>query len=184
MLRSSCGRLQSRPRGRVGQAEHCEQKAGQARELLEKYVAKETGADPAKVDSGLRRQLEVRLSQLQAAAAKAESLPGVKPKLELARLELLAYAGAEAAGVYAPPTDTELRQEYARYQQSLPAREYHASHILVADEILATAIIAELDSGKAFADVARLRSADESRNNGGDLASYPLGICPRNFSRY
>jgi len=150
--------------------------------LVDYYVRQKAGTSDG-VAPEVRARLVEELQQLRGAAAVGEkSLTSeYENAIELSRLELLARAGAEAAGVYAAPTHAELMQAYASYQQSLPASEYHAAHILVANEILAAAIIAELDSGKAFADVARARSADDSRINGGDLGWIYPGHLPAEF---
>ncbi len=50
----------------------------------------------------------------------------------------------------------------------LPKLEYHARHILVATEAFAGKIVAELEKGAKFDDVAKRESMD-SKENGGDL---------------
>jgi peptidyl-prolyl cis-trans isomerase C len=55
------------------------------------------------------------------------------------------------------------------------------AHILVANEILANAVIAELGSGDKFADVAAKRSADDSKSKGGDLGWIHPGHLPQQF---
>ncbi len=148
------------------------------RGLLDAYIAKESGIEPAKADADLRKQLAVNLAKLQAAAVKGESVKGVQARSELARLEVLAHAGADAAGVYAAPADTELKQAYARYLQTLPASEYHAAHILVATEARAMEVIEELGRGADFADLATSESADDSKARGGDLGWIRPGHLP------
>ena len=149
-----------------------------SRGLLDAYIAREAGIEPTKADADLRKQLAVKLAKLQAAAAKGESVQGVQARSELARLEVLAHAGADAAGVYAAPAEAELKQAYVRYLQTLPASEYHAAHILVATEARAMEVIEELGRGADFADLATSESADDSKARGGDLGWIRPGHLP------
>jgi peptidyl-prolyl cis-trans isomerase C len=146
--------------------------------LLDAFIAKEAGIEPAQADANLRQQLALELAKLQAAATKGGSVPGAEARSDLARLEVLAHAGAEAAGVYALPTDAELEEAYRQYRQTLPASEYHAAHILVATETQAMVVIGELGRGVAFADLAAKQSADDSKSKGGDLGWIRPGQLP------
>jgi peptidyl-prolyl cis-trans isomerase C len=148
---------------------------------VDAYIALQTGADPASIGANQRHELERKFQKLSAAAAKGTTVPGAQARAEIARLESLAHSAAEAAGVYTPPIDAELQQAYEAYLQTLPASEYHVAHILVANEILANAVIAELEGGEKFADVASKRSADDSKSNGGDLGWIHPGHLPTAF---
>lgn len=147
-------------------------------DLLNAYIVEQTDDPASSVTAERRGELQDQLKRLQAVAAEGRDIPGAAARAEIARLESLANSAAEAAGVFAPPTDAELQQAYLSYLQSLPRSDYHAAHILVASEILANAVIAELDQGKAFAEVARRRSADDTRTNGGDLGWIHPGHLP------
>jgi peptidyl-prolyl cis-trans isomerase C len=152
-----------------------------SRALLDFYVAQHAGVSPAAVSPALKAQLGQELTRLQAAAARGENVPNIAPRLQLARLELLARAGAEAAGVYVQPSDAELQQAYQAYLRTLPASEYHVAHILVATERLAADVVARLDDGANFADLAAQRSADDSKSRGGDLGWIHPGHLPEQF---
>ena len=151
-----------------------------AQSLSNYYVHEKAGVALDQVPTATRTRLLEDLKRLQAAAAVGarNEKPDVANAIELSRLEILARSAAEAAGVYAPPTDAELQLAYQAYLQTLPASEFHAAHILVANEILANAVIAELGSGKSFAEVARERSADDSKSKGGDLGWIHPGHLP------
>ena len=146
--------------------------------LLDAYIAQHAGAATGSIDAERRGELEQGFAQLSASAKLGKAVPGATASADLARLETLANEAAKAAGVYAPPADAELRQAYQAYLQTLPASEYHAVHILVANEPLATAVITELDGGEKFADVAAKRSADDSKSKGGDLGWIHPGHLP------
>ena len=88
--------------------------------------------------------------------------------LELQRLNVLQQAVSEKYLKDRKPTDQELRAEYETQVAQLPKLEYHARHILVATEQFAGKIVAELEKGAKFEDVAKRESMD-SKENGGDL---------------
>jgi peptidyl-prolyl cis-trans isomerase C len=88
--------------------------------------------------------------------------------LELQRLNVLQQAVSEKYLKDRKATDQELRAEYETQVAQLPRLEYHARHILVATEQFAGKIVAELEKGAKFEDVAKRESMD-SKENGGDL---------------
>jgi peptidyl-prolyl cis-trans isomerase C len=67
------------------------------------------------------------------------------------------------------PTDEELHKEYDAQVALMPHTEYHVEHILVANPDTATAIIASLNKGAKFEDLAKKSSTDPSNSQGGDL---------------
>jgi len=152
--------------------------------LFNYYVTQKTGVAGDKVDATLKASLLLELEQLKAAAVaeEAKASPETQEALQLQRIELLARAGATAAGVYAPPSDAELKAEYDRFAAALPAKEFRVAHILVATESMAQALIVKLDSGADFAKLAREQSADESNTRGGDLGWIVPGKLPVDFT--
>jgi peptidyl-prolyl cis-trans isomerase C len=66
-------------------------------------------------------------------------------------------------------TDQRLRVEYDKYVKQHASEQLKASHILVATEAEAKAVIAELNKGGDFAALAKKRSTDPGKDNGGDL---------------
>jgi peptidyl-prolyl cis-trans isomerase C len=79
-------------------------------------------------------------------------------------------------------TDAALKAAYdATVAAMPPVTEYHASHILVDSEGKAKKILAELQGGKAFADLAKENSTDGSAKNGGDLGWFGLGTMVKPF---
>jgi peptidyl-prolyl cis-trans isomerase C len=71
------------------------------------------------------------------------------------------------------PTEEQMQAEYERIKASNAAlgdKEYHVRHILVKDEAAAKDIIAQLQGGADFAEVAKEKSEDTgSKETGGDL---------------
>jgi peptidyl-prolyl cis-trans isomerase C len=69
-----------------------------------------------------------------------------------------------------PVTDDTMKKEYERIKPQLPAREYHARHILVDKEDEAKGLIAQIKKGGSFEKLASERSKDQgSKGKGGDL---------------
>ena len=99
----------------------------------------------------------------------------VKLQLENDRRGALANLAAEAA-VAEAVSDEAVQAAYDKEIGSFqPQPEWRASHILVDSEEKATALKAEIDGGKAFAEVAKENSSDGSAANGGDLGWFGAG---------
>ncbi len=70
-------------------------------------------------------------------------------------------------------TDEKLHQRYdANIKAAPPQEQVDARHILVKTEEEAKAIIAQLDKGADFAKLAKEKSLDSSKDNGGDLGFF------------
>jgi peptidyl-prolyl cis-trans isomerase C len=89
--------------------------------------------------------------------------------LQLARLNVLQQAVSDRYLKDKKPTEQEARAEYETQVGLLPHQEYHVAHILVATEGFARKLIAELEKGANFSDVAKRESMDPSKTNGGDI---------------
>lgn len=73
-------------------------------------------------------------------------------------------------------TEEKLRERYEKEVSAVPpTEEVRASHILVETEEEAKAIIAELDGGADFAELAKEKSTGPSGPNGGDLGFFGPG---------
>ncbi len=66
-------------------------------------------------------------------------------------------------------TDEEVKAEYDRLVRTADTNEFKARHILVQTEEEAKAIVAELNEGADFVEVAKNKSQGPSAPNGGDL---------------
>jgi peptidyl-prolyl cis-trans isomerase C len=152
--------------------------------LYDYYVQKRTGQPPEKIDAGLKQRLLDDLIAIEAAAVVEAQTPkpGIDQEVELARLDVLAKAAAESAGVYAIPSDQQLQTAYQAFVAAQPTQEYHVAHILVASEALAVHAIDDLNHGKDFAALAKERSADDSKTRGGDLGWIAPGRLPSAFT--
>lgn len=73
-------------------------------------------------------------------------------------------------------TDADLKARYDAEVAKMPKEEeIHARHILVKTEDEAKAIIKELDAGKDFAKLAKEKSTDPNKSDGGDLGFFKKG---------
>jgi peptidyl-prolyl cis-trans isomerase C len=95
--------------------------------------------------------------------------PATSALLQLAQLNVLQQAVSERYLKDKKPTEQEERAEYETQVGQLPHQEYHVHHILVATEGFARKLIAELEKGANFSDVAKRESMDPSKTNGGDI---------------
>ena len=111
-------------------------------------------------------------AQVVAQEAVKEGLdkdPSIAPLLTLSQWNVLQQALSERYLKDKQPTEQEARAEYETQVGLLPHQEYHVSHILVATEAFARKIVAELEKGANFTDIAKRESMDPSKNNGGDI---------------
>ncbi len=73
-------------------------------------------------------------------------------------------------------TDDEVKARYDKEIGALPKQEeVRARHILVKTEDEAKAVIAELDKGKDFVELAKEKSTDPNKSEGGDLGYFTKG---------
>ena len=115
---------------------------------------------------------------LLAQAAEAVGLhkePGFQRRLEFLRTRALRniYVEKEIVGTITPD---DIKAEYDKQSAEFkPLEEISARHILVASKEEAEALIAELDAGKDFAELAKEKSTGPTGPNGGDLGRFARG---------
>ena len=125
--------------------------------------------------AALSALIEIRLLAARAEEGGVADDPQFQRELDFLRLRALhsAFVDREVA---AAVTDEAVR---ARYEEEMakvePAEEVRARHILVETREEAEAVIARLDAGEAFEDVAEEISTDGSAQNGGDLGYFGRG---------
>jgi len=123
-------------------------------------------------------------SRLAAAAGNQAGLtnnPEVLAQMSIAAQRVLAeaYITTELRKVI---TEAELQKAYQLFISDETAREeIKARHILVASEVEAKAIIAELNNGADFASLAKQKSTGPSGPNGGDLGYFMRGAMVPSF---
>ena len=102
--------------------------------------------------------------------------------LENQRLGFLAGVALDRTAKAAASDEAVQKLYDEKYAGAVPAKEYHAAHILVPTEDEAKAIKAQLDAGADFAAIAKEKSTDKgSGAAGGDLGWFGLGMMVKPF---
>ncbi len=107
-----------------------------------------------------------------ARSAKGQELardPELKAAMDIANARLLARAVINDAVDKAQISDEEIEKAYKAKYAGVKRKEYKARHILLKTEDEAKAVIAELDKGGKFEELAKTRSIGPSKTVGGDL---------------
>jgi peptidyl-prolyl cis-trans isomerase C len=117
------------------------------------------------LDNLIRAELVAQQAQKDGMDKKSDTVN----QLELTRLNVLQQAVAESYLKDKRPSEQDLHAEYETQVAALPKLEYHARHILVATEPFAQQVVARLEKGDKFDDIAKKESMDSSKDNGGDL---------------
>ncbi len=127
--------------------------------------------DTPELRSAIREELNTR--ELLAREAKKQGLEKsneVKNQMELASQTVLVSAFVADWIKKNPISDADLRKEYDTIKTQIGDKEYHVKHILVEKEDEAKDIIAQLQKGTKFDELAKARSKDPgSKDKGGDL---------------
>jgi peptidyl-prolyl cis-trans isomerase C len=124
----------------------------------------------------LDRLIDGHLLLQAAEEANLADDPEVQAAIERARADVLRQTMIERA-VAEATDDQALAAAYAELQADpdFAVEQVTARHILVATEEEALEVIAELDDGADFAELARERSTDPAASNGGELGTFRRG---------
>lgn len=147
------------------------------RSVLDLLVKSRQGDTPAQAPQDRARVLDdLVMTELLSQRAQTSGLAArvdTQAELELAHKSLLGQHLMQQLASEVTLSDEAL---LARYKEIQPELEITASHILLADEVAARRVIAELEAGASFATIASTRSADEyTRDKGGRLGSVKGG---------
>jgi peptidyl-prolyl cis-trans isomerase C len=119
--------------------------------------------------------VEIRLMSQRAEADGLAETDEFQRRMELLRQRALHAAYIENT-IAAEVTDESLRERYDREIAGLDlSEEVRARHIIVESEEEAAAIIAQLDEGGDFEELAREHSQDGAAQRGGDLGYFSQG---------
>ena len=106
----------------------------------------------------------------QAQSKHLDQTPETQERLAMMKNSLLSQLAVEDYIKANPVTDADLKAEYEKQiGNTAGGTEYKARHILVKEEPEAIAVIAELDKGADFAELAKTKSTGPSKTQGGDL---------------
>jgi peptidyl-prolyl cis-trans isomerase C len=137
--------------------------------------------DPQQQVAALDELVNYTLLQQDAEAKGLAGREDVQIALELQRLELLAKAAVQQQLASNPVSEEAVKQRYEK-EFSEPTTEYKARHILLETEDDARTVIAELDEGGDFEELAKSRSKGPSGPKGGDLGWFSAGRMVKPFS--
>jgi peptidyl-prolyl cis-trans isomerase C len=135
---------------------------------------KEQTAQGAQDTPELRDAIKEELirRELVSSAARKQGLdkkPEVKAQLDSAQQLVLWRVYLSNYLQSNPATDAEINEVYDSFKTRLGDTEFHVRHILVATEDEAKALIAKLDKGGKFEELAKDSQDPGSNENGGDL---------------
>ena len=127
--------------------------------------------DTPELRNAIREELNTReLLAREAKKANMDKNPEIKQQMDLAGQTVLVRAYVTDWLQKNPVPDAELRKEYDQIKSQIGDKEYKVRHILVEKEDEAKDVIAELQKGAKFDELAKARSKDPgSKDRGGDL---------------
>ncbi|MBS1189334.1 MAG: PpiC-type peptidyl-prolyl cis-trans isomerase [Rhodocyclaceae bacterium] len=126
--------------------------------------------DTPELQNAIKEELVRREILSQEAKKKGiDKRPDVAAKMDLARQAVLIQSFLSDYVKSHPVTDEQLKKEYDNIKAQLGNTEYKARHILVDKEEDAKAIIAKLNKGEPFSELAKQSKDPGSKDNGGEL---------------
>ncbi len=145
-----------------------------SRGFFDAYIKAITGKGSADLTAEQRDQALDNLIRAEVVGEHAvkegmDKNPDTAALIELTRLNVLQQAVADQVLKANKITDQDLHAEYETQLAHLSKEEFHARHILLATQPFAQKIVARLEKGERFEDLAKKESMDSSKDNGGDL---------------
>jgi len=126
--------------------------------------------DSAELQNAVKEELIRREVLTQEAKKKGlDKKADIQGQMELAKQAVLIRAFLSDYVRANPISDDKLKKEYDAIKSQLGSTEYKSRHILVEKEDEAKAIIAKLNKGEKFADLAKQSKDPGSKDNGGEL---------------
>ncbi len=108
--------------------------------------------------------------------------PEIEATLTLLKAKLLTQTAIQEYAKNNQPTEEQIKTFYEAEYANQSSKEYKARHILVKEEEAAKSLIAELDGGADFAELAKTHSTGPTGKNGGDLGWFDAGQMVKPFS--
>ncbi len=130
-------------------------------------------ATPEQIQAVQEELTDLYLLSSQPRATELKESPRIKAQIELQTRAMLAQAVASDFITRNQATDEELQAAYDARLSASPPIEYKARHILVETQGAAVEIIAQLEGGANFADLAKEKSTGPTGPAGGDLGWFP-----------
>ncbi len=126
--------------------------------------------DTPELQNAVKEELIRREILAQEAKKKGLDKKGnIQGQVELAKQAVLIRAFLSDYVAAHPISEAQLKAEYEVIKTNLGTTEYKTRHILVADEEEAKGIIAKLDKGEKFSELAKVSKDPGSKDKGGEL---------------
>ena len=126
--------------------------------------------DSEQMRAAVRNDLITREILSQASKKKGfDKKPEVLAQFELSRQGILVNAYLQDFVATHPVTDEAIKKEYDNIVKTMGSKEYKARHILVEKEDEAKSIIARLQKGEKFEELAKQSKDPGNKDRGGDL---------------
>ena len=126
--------------------------------------------DTPELQNAVKEELIRREILAQEAKKKGLDKKGnIQGQVELAKQAVLIRAFLSDYVAAHPISEAQLKAEYDVIKTNLGTTEYKTRHILVADEEEAKGIIAKLDKGEKFSELAKVSKDPGSKDKGGEL---------------
>ncbi len=156
--------------------------AARAETMIAEQRAQGAG-DSAQLKDAVREELIRREVLSQEAARKGlEKKTDVQAQMEMAKQAILIRAYLQDYVKANPVSDADLKKEYDSIKGRMGDKEYKPRHVLVETELEAKAIIAKLQSGTPFEEVAKESRDPGSKERGGELGWSNPGMFVKPFS--
>src|SRR5574343_349896 len=126
--------------------------------------------DSPELQAAVKEELVRR--EILAQEAKKKGLdknPNIQGQIELAKQAVLIRAFLSEHVKANPISEAQLKAEYDVIKNNLGSTEYKSRHVLAEKEDEAKAIIAKLDKGEKFSELAKQSKDPGSKDKGGEL---------------
>jgi len=142
--------------------------------VVDLYFSSRLGAQGGAATPEQREALMAELRDIYILATQPNAVefakePEIAAQIELQEKSILAQAVAGEFFQGIEVSDEEMRAEYDKKLEQEPLMQFKARHILVQSQGEAVEIIAQLDDGADFEELAKEKSIGPSGPNGGDL---------------
>jgi peptidyl-prolyl cis-trans isomerase C len=153
-----------------------------AEALLQSQLA-QGQPDSEQLRAAIRNDLITREMLSQAAKKKGfDKKPEVQAQFELSRQGILVNAYLQDFVASHPVSDEAVKNEYDAIVKAMGNKEYKARHILVEKEDEAKDIIARLQKGEKFEELAKQSKDPGNKDRGGDLGWSAPGGYVKSFA--
>lgn len=140
------------------------------------------GASPQQQKALIEELINRELIYQDAVALGVDKTPVIQAEIEHQRVNIIASTMISRSSDRFAVSETDMKKEYDARKSELGGKEMKARHILLGNKKSAEDIIARLDKGGDFAELAKSHSTGPSAANGGDLGWFRADQMVPSFS--